>query len=62
MYILFLFCCTYTHFKYASIGYVDSVDSNVCTLQLKNGDLKTFNSKLCLYLKEGDEIKVLRKK
>ena len=59
--ILFLICCANAHFKKATVGFVDSIDNKVCTLQLENGEIEILNSNICLYFKEGDKIKIERK-
>ncbi len=59
--ILLFLCCTARTIKMEHIGSVDSVDSKICTIQLKTGELETLKSKLCPYLKEGDKIIIEQK-
>ena len=58
--LLFIICCTRLHNKQLTIGTVDIVDQDVCTLQLDTGELITLTSNFCKYLGEGDKIKIER--
>ena len=58
--ILFLFLCCITGAK-IHLATVDSVDKNICTIQMEDGTVEILNSELCRYLKEGDKIKAERK-
>ena len=42
------------------IGSIDAIEGVTCVMQTNNEKLIYVNSKLCLFLKEGDIIKVVR--
>jgi len=48
--------------KTTVIGTVDIAESKVCTVQLADDSIVELESKICTVLKEGDIIRVVRKK
>lgn len=58
MILLFLSCAT----KVVDVATVDVAEQNVCVLQLSDETIIEIKSELCSNLKEGDVLRVMRKK
>ena len=58
--LMLVLACTST--KHFEIGVVDVIDPMSCVVQLANEDIIHVNPLLCKSMKEGDVIKVERKK
>ena len=56
--LLLVACAT----KIVDVGTVDVTEQNICVLQLSDETIIEIESKLCSNLREGDVIRVLRKK
>ena len=56
---LLLFACAT---KIVDIGTVDISEQDICVLQLSDETIVEIKSELCLNLREGDVIRVVRKK